>query len=139
MIKRRKQHPSQGHDANTAEAAPGRVGRGKQAEARRANSTSNVGPHLELRRVRLKTWSKSDFSIAQTTGQHICTMTCVFFLHSYEYVHRASVFCSLSLGLLSCSNGPSCVCSCMLLPFVCPVARCVVQLRDAVLHFSCVQ
>ena len=43
---------------------------------RRANSTPNDGPHLELGRLRLKTWSKSDFSIAQTTGQHIST--CVY-------------------------------------------------------------
>ena len=39
------------------------------------NSTPNGGPHLELRtvgRLLLETWSKSDFSIAQTTGQHTC-------------------------------------------------------------------
>ena len=75
--KKRKQHRSQGDDASTAEAGPGRVGRGEQAEARRANSTPNGGRHLELGRFRLKTWSKSDFSIAQTTGQHICT--CVYY------------------------------------------------------------
>ena len=45
-------------------------------EARRANSTPNGGPHLELGRLRLKTWAKSGFPIAQTTGQHICT--CVY-------------------------------------------------------------
>ena len=38
---------------------------------RRANSTPNDGPHLELGRLRLKTWSKSDFSIAQTTSTYL--------------------------------------------------------------------
>ena len=52
---------------------PGRVGKGEQGEGRRTKNTPNGGPHLELGRLRLKTWSKSDFSIAQTTGQHICT------------------------------------------------------------------
>ena len=52
--KKKKQHPSPGDDASTAEAAPGRVGRGEQGEARRADSTPNVGPHLELGRLRLK-------------------------------------------------------------------------------------
>ena len=45
-----------GDDANTAEAAPGRVERGEQGEARRANSTPHGGLHLELGRLRLKTW-----------------------------------------------------------------------------------
>ena len=78
LTKKQKLHPSPGDDASTAEAAPGRDGRGEQGEARRANSTPNCGPHLELLidRLRLKTWSKCDFSIAQTTGQHICT--CVY-------------------------------------------------------------
>ena len=35
---------------------------------RRASTIPKGGPHLELRRSRLKTWSKSNFSIAQTTG-----------------------------------------------------------------------
>ena len=60
--KKRKQHPPQGDHASTAEAAPGRVGRDEQGEARRANTTPNGGPHLELRvgRSRLKSWSNSD-------------------------------------------------------------------------------
>ena len=41
FIKKRKKHPS-------AEATPGRIGGGDQGEARRANSTLNGGPHLEL-------------------------------------------------------------------------------------------
>ena len=64
--KKRKQHPSTGDDASMAEDASGRVGRDEQGEARRANTTPNGGPHLELRRLRLKNWSKSDFSIAET-------------------------------------------------------------------------
>ena len=51
-----------------AEATPGIVGRAERGEARRANTTPNGGPHLELGRLRRKTWSKSDLSIAETTG-----------------------------------------------------------------------
>ena len=67
LTKKRKQHPSAGDNVSTAEAAPGRVGKDEQGEARRANSTPNGGLHLELIRLRLKTWSKPDFSIAETT------------------------------------------------------------------------
>ena len=66
LTKKRKQRPLPGDDASTAEAASGRVGRDEQGEAGRANTTPNGGPHLELGRLRLKTWSKSDFSIAET-------------------------------------------------------------------------
>ena len=66
LIKKRKQHPPPGDDARTAEAAPGRVGRDEQGEARRPNTTPNSGPRLELWRLRLKTWSKSVFSIDET-------------------------------------------------------------------------
>ena len=64
--KKRKKAPP-GDDASTAEAAPGRVGRDEQGDARRANTAPNGGAHLERGRLRLKTWSKSDFSIAETT------------------------------------------------------------------------
>ena len=67
LTKKRKQHPPLGDNASTAEAAPGRVGRNDQCEARRANTTPSHGAHLELGHLRLKTWSKSDFSIAETT------------------------------------------------------------------------
>ena len=50
-------------------------------EARRTNTTPNGGPHLELGRLWLKIWSKTDFSIAQTTGQHFCT--CVFIITAF--------------------------------------------------------
>ena len=50
-----------------AEAAPGRIGRDDQGEARRENTTPNGGPHLDLGRLRLKTLCNSDFSIAETT------------------------------------------------------------------------
>ena len=63
--------------------APGRVGRDEQGEARRANTTLNGGPHLELGRLRLKTWSKSDFSIAETTW--------TTYLYIYLF-HRMSVW-----------------------------------------------
>ena len=63
------------------EPAPVRVGRGEQGKARRANRAKNGAPHLELliARLRLKTWSKTDLSIAQTTGQHfrVCVYICV--------------------------------------------------------------
>ena len=49
LTKKRKQHQSAGDDASTAEAAPGRVGRDEQVEARRANTTPN-GSHVELGR-----------------------------------------------------------------------------------------
>ena len=72
---RRREHGGglsrQSPDASTAEASPGRVRRGEQGEARRANSTPNGGPHLELGRLRLTTWSKTDVSIAQTTQANI--------------------------------------------------------------------
>ena len=40
---------------------------GEQDEARPAISAPRGGPHLDLGRLRLKTWSNSDFSIAETT------------------------------------------------------------------------
>ena len=55
LTKKRKQHPSQGYDTNTVEAAPSRVGRDEQGEARQANTTPNGGPHLKLGCLRLKT------------------------------------------------------------------------------------
>ena len=67
LAKKRKKHPPLGDDACTVEAAPNIVGRDEQGEARRANTAPKGGPHLELERFRLKTWSKSDFSIADTT------------------------------------------------------------------------
>ena len=67
MIKKLKQHPPPGDDVSTAEAVPGRVGTDEQGEARRANTTPNGEPRLELGRLRLKSWFKSDFSVAETT------------------------------------------------------------------------
>ena len=57
--KKRKQNSPQA-------AASDRVGRDEQGEARRANTTLNGGPHLELGRLRLETCSNSDFSIDET-------------------------------------------------------------------------
>ena len=59
----------QGDDASTAEVAPDRIVGDELGEVRRANTIPNARPHLELERLRLKTWSKSDFSIAETTQQ----------------------------------------------------------------------
>ena len=80
LTKKRAQHLSysQGDDASTAEVRPGRVRRDEHGEARRANTTPNGGPHLELGRLRLKTWSKSNFSIAQTTWP-----TYLYIIHYY--------------------------------------------------------
>ena len=71
LTTKRKQQPSPGDDASTAEAAPGRVGRDGQGEARRANTTPKGGPHLEGGRLRLKTCSKYDFSIAETWSTYL--------------------------------------------------------------------
>ena len=54
LTKTRKQNPSQGDDPSTAEAAPDRVERDEQGEARQAKPTPNGGPHLELGHLRLK-------------------------------------------------------------------------------------
>ena len=54
LTNKRQEHPLSGDDASTAEAARGRVDRDKQDEARRANTTPNGGPHLELERLRFK-------------------------------------------------------------------------------------
>ena len=66
MTKKRKQHPTQGDDASTVYAATCKVVRGEQGEARQTMSAPNGGPHLDLGRLRLNTWSKFDFSIAET-------------------------------------------------------------------------
>ena len=55
---RRREH-GRGHPRQNRE-------RRAKGEVRRANTTPNGGPHLELGRLRLKTWSKSNFSIAET-------------------------------------------------------------------------
>ena len=103
--KKRKQHQSPADDASTAETATGRVRRGEQGEAWRANSRPNVGSHLELGRLRLKTWSKSDVTIAQTTGQNICT--CVY-IRTCAAAHEQE-----SVVLLYCyASGPLLAAAC---------------------------
>ena len=71
MTKKRKQRRAPGDDAGTAEAASDRGGRDEQGEVLRGNTTPNGvpngGPHLELGRIGLETWSKYHFSIAETT------------------------------------------------------------------------
>ena len=63
LTPKRTEHPHPGGAASTIDAAPGRVGRYEQDQARRSNTTPNGVPHLELGRLLLKTWSMSDFSI----------------------------------------------------------------------------
>ena len=88
--KKRKEYPPQADDASTAEAAPGRFGRDEQGEAHRANTTPNGEPHLELGRLRFKTWSKFDFSIAQTTWP--THLTHIFILSARAHRKRVHSF-----------------------------------------------
>ena len=83
MIKKRKQHPPPGDDASTAVTAPGRVGRDEQGGAIRRNIKPNCGAHLELGRLRLKTCSKFDSSIAQTTWPT--------YLYLYLYIYQVYI------------------------------------------------
>ena len=64
LTKKRKHHPSYRDDASTAEAESGET-----STVRNIEQTAPSGrPHLELiEHLRLKTWCKSDFSIAETT------------------------------------------------------------------------
>ena len=78
LVKERKQHPSQGDDARTAEGATCRVGRGEQGEALPAINAPRGGPHLDLGRLRLKTWSKFDFSMAGTTWRTLSSMKLLY-------------------------------------------------------------
>ena len=64
LAQTREEHPPQEDAASTADAAPGRVGRDEQGRAHRANTTWSGRVYFELGRLRLKSWSKSDFSIA---------------------------------------------------------------------------
>ena len=74
LIKKQKEHPSQGDDAGTAEGATCRAGEGEQGEARPAISAPRDGPHLDLGRFQFKPWSKSKFSIAGTTWRTLFSM-----------------------------------------------------------------
>ena len=64
LAQKREEQPPQGDAASTAEIAPGRVGGDEQGRAHRANTTWSGGVYFELGRLRRKSWSKSDFSIA---------------------------------------------------------------------------
>ena len=66
MSKNRKQYPPQG-GMSTVYASTCRVGKGEQGEPSPAIRARTGRPHLDLRRFRLDTLSKSDFSIAGTT------------------------------------------------------------------------
>ena len=83
--KKQKQHPSQGDDAGTTEGATRRVVRGEQGETRPAISAPRGGPHLDLGHLRLKTWSKSDFSTAGTTWRTLSPI--------YLRIHPMYMYC----------------------------------------------
>ena len=80
-----------------AEATPGRVERGEQAEARAGNSATRGGPKLELSRRRLKNWSKLGPS---ATLVHAPTYWCLYLLyiagaprtsrHEFQYNNKHS-------------------------------------------------
>ena len=65
--KKTKTQLAAGRRGEHARAAPGRVERDNQGEARRPNTTSNGGLHLEIRRLRIKNRYKYDVLIDQTT------------------------------------------------------------------------
>ena len=90
MTVKKRKHPPQGDDASTVSAGTCRVGRGEQGEARPAISAPRGGPHLDLGRLRLKTWSKSDFWIAETTWP------------TYLYVHLQDCSFSYMRTCLKC-------------------------------------
>ena len=69
LTKKRKQHLSQGDDASTAEATPSRVRRGEHV--RHDEQAAHRMVDLELGRLRLKTWSKCGFSIAETLATYL--------------------------------------------------------------------
>ena len=75
-----------------AEVTPGRMGRDEQGEAHRANTRRNGGPHLELGHPRLKTWPKSDFSIAQTTWP-----TSYLYIHLYIVMSEWNMYDTLAV------------------------------------------
>ena len=85
MPKKRKKHPPQGDDVSTVYL---KGGRGEQGEARPAISAPSGRPHLDLGRLRLKTWSKSDFSIAETT----------YPTYLYIYLYLSNIFGVLLLS-----------------------------------------
>ena len=79
LAQTREEHPLQEDAARMTEVAPGGVGIDEQGRAHRANTTWS-GLYFELGRLRLKSWSKSDFSIADAprpTNLCIRSLTCV--------------------------------------------------------------
>ena len=79
LTKKRKQHPSPGYDASTAEAAP-RVGRGEQGETRRAHRTPNGGTNLDS-----LTGFVSPFALSSFASFHFVCLT--FIVISYFSVY----------------------------------------------------
>ena len=85
FTKKRKQHPSQGDDASTGVVAPGIDGREEEGEARRANTTPNGGPNLELERFRLRTLPNFGFSNGETTWETHLHIYLQIYLPIYLY------------------------------------------------------
>ena len=75
------------HEASTTDAETDRVGRVEQPDARAGNSAPKGGPQLEFFRRQLKTWSKSEPSVALVQGP---TYLC---LHLAEGLRR-NLFCA---------------------------------------------
>ena len=98
----KQQAATPGRGTSTAEVTPGRVRRDEHGKTHRANTTPNGGPHLQLERLRLKTWSNSDLSIAETWSTYLnSTMyKCVFFCTSafFSSSGRESFLVLSSLG-----------------------------------------
>ena len=70
MTKKKKEKSTCCREATRARSRPVLAGSGgEQGEARPAISAPSGGPHRDLGRLRLKTWSKIEFSIAETTGR----------------------------------------------------------------------
>ena len=76
LTKKQKRHPSEGDYATTTKAAPGRVVRGEQGEARGGNSAPTGGSHREQTRNGSKHGLKKHFSTPHTTGQQY--RTCIY-------------------------------------------------------------
>ena len=70
----------QGDDASTAEPAAGRADRDQQGQARRANTTPNGGPHLELGIYAQKLSLNLTSPLLRRHAQHI--HLCMYLLHA---------------------------------------------------------
>ena len=116
-------HPRQGDDTSTAEAAPGRVGRDEQGEVHRAITTPNSGPHLEVGRLRLKSWSKSDFSTAETTWPTYLYI--LKYMHIYTLIGCWNILHTTPYTLLLLSKEVGIDRQCRITIFLLTIAYCI--------------